>query len=82
MKWNLQKCIIRLHWYAEVTKGVFGLHFDCDNLGRKFNPTKCDFYPAHHILEDQFEALVLDAVRYVHTVNSKILFYIAIQDYM
>ncbi|KAJ7195396.1 hypothetical protein C8J57DRAFT_1738619 [Mycena rebaudengoi] len=42
-------------------KNIFGLHHDCELLERgKFNHEKCDFYPAHHILEDRFEALVLE----------------------
>jgi hypothetical protein len=68
MKWALQKCIFRLHWWDNAGKEIFGLHHDCDLLGRgKFNPVKCDFYPAHHILEDRFEALILDALRYVYS---------------
>ncbi|KAJ7794109.1 hypothetical protein B0H14DRAFT_2622160 [Mycena olivaceomarginata] len=39
----------------------YGLHHDVKLLPRnKFNPVKCDFYPAHHILEDRFQALMLD----------------------
>ncbi|KAF8221552.1 hypothetical protein L208DRAFT_1382213 [Tricholoma matsutake] len=64
MKWALQKCIFCLHWWDNAGKEIFGLHHDCDLLGcSKFNPVKCDFYPAHHILEDRFEALILDALR-------------------
>lgn len=70
MKWTLQKCIFRLHWWDNVGKSIFGLHHDCDLLGRgKFNPVKCDFYPAHHILEDRFDAFMLDALRYVAFSN-------------
>ncbi|TFK39190.1 hypothetical protein BDQ12DRAFT_698246 [Crucibulum laeve] len=66
MKWNWQKAIFRLHWWPEVQKGLFGLHHDCEILEReKFNAVKCDFYPAHHILEDRFEALVLHALRLI-----------------
>ncbi|KAK6995701.1 hypothetical protein R3P38DRAFT_2800870 [Favolaschia claudopus] len=64
LKWNWQKCIFRLHWHHELGTGIFGLHYDCQLLDRgKFNPEKCDFYPAHHILEDRFETVVLDALR-------------------
>jgi hypothetical protein len=64
LKWNWQKAIFRLHWVDATGKGIFGLHHDADLLTRdKFNPIKCDFYPAHHILEDRFEALLLDALR-------------------
>ncbi|KAJ7261503.1 hypothetical protein C8J57DRAFT_1634506 [Mycena rebaudengoi] len=64
LKWNWQKAIFRLHWYEPTGKGIFGLHHDCDLLTRdKFNHVKCDFYPAHHIFEDRFEALMLDALR-------------------
>lgn len=66
MKWALQKCIFRLHWADKVGKTIFGLRHDAELFSRgKFNPVKCDFYPAHHILKDQFDALVLDALRYV-----------------
>ncbi|KAJ6503193.1 hypothetical protein C8R47DRAFT_1249402 [Mycena vitilis] len=64
LRWNWQKAIIGLHWVDETGKDIFGLHHDVDLLARdKFNPTKCDFYPAHHILEDRFDALMLDALR-------------------
>ncbi|KAJ7691532.1 hypothetical protein B0H17DRAFT_1285787 [Mycena rosella] len=64
LKWAWQKSIIRLHWYPDLDKGTFGLHDDTVAMGReKYNPEKCDFYPTHHILEDRFEALVLDALR-------------------
>ncbi|KAF7341573.1 hypothetical protein MSAN_02054300 [Mycena sanguinolenta] len=64
LKWNWQKAIFRLHWYEPTGKGIFGLHHDVDLLSRtKFNHEKCEFYPAHHILEDRFDALMLDALR-------------------
>jgi hypothetical protein len=64
LKWNWQKAIFRLHWFEPTGKGIFGLHHDVNLLDRsKFNPAKCDFYPAHHILEDRFDALMLDALR-------------------
>ena len=73
MKWALQKSIFRLHWWGNVGKEIFGLHHDCDLLGHsKFNPLKCDFYPAHPILEDQFEALILDALRYVYYLGQSL----------
>ncbi|KAJ6614664.1 hypothetical protein B0H10DRAFT_1950487 [Mycena sp. CBHHK59/15] len=64
LKWNWQKAIFRHHWYDPVGKDIFGLHHNCDLLTRdKFNPVKCDFYLAHHILEDRFVALMLDCLR-------------------
>jgi hypothetical protein len=64
LKWNWQKAIFRLHWFEPIGKGIFGLHHDVDLLARtKFNHLKCEFYPAHHILEDCFDALMLDALR-------------------
>lgn len=64
LKWNWQKAIFRLHWHRDVGKGIFGLHHDAEVLERgKFNPDKCDFYPAHHILEDRFETVILEALR-------------------
>ncbi|KAJ7736001.1 hypothetical protein B0H14DRAFT_3097558 [Mycena olivaceomarginata] len=58
-RWALPKCIFRLHWHQAIGKGIFGLRHDCHLLERgKFNHEKCDFYPAHHILEDRFEAVV------------------------
>lgn len=67
LKWNWQKAIFRLHWFEPVGSTIFGLHHDCHDLRRdKFRPDKCDFYPAHHILEDRFDALMLDALRLVY----------------
>ncbi|KAK6972075.1 hypothetical protein R3P38DRAFT_2585508 [Favolaschia claudopus] len=66
LKWNWQKAIFRLHWHRDLGKDIFGLHHDCELLDRgKFNPDKCDFYPAHHILEDRFDAVLLDALRLI-----------------
>ncbi|KAJ7803474.1 hypothetical protein B0H14DRAFT_2613252 [Mycena olivaceomarginata] len=66
LKWAWQKAIFRLHWYPSLEKGTFGLHHDCVAMEReKFNHEKCDFYPAHHILEDCFECMVLDALRLI-----------------
>ncbi|KAJ6623852.1 hypothetical protein B0H10DRAFT_2328866 [Mycena sp. CBHHK59/15] len=66
LKWAWQKAIFWLHWYPDLDKGAFGLHHDTVCMGReKFNHDKCDFYPAHHILEDRFETLVLDALRLI-----------------
>ncbi|KAJ6544427.1 hypothetical protein B0H19DRAFT_1380669 [Mycena capillaripes] len=66
LKWNWQKAIFRLHWHRDLGKDIFGLHHDCELLERgKFNPDKCDFYPAHHILEDRFEAVILEGLRLV-----------------
>ncbi|KAJ7660020.1 hypothetical protein B0H14DRAFT_3701557 [Mycena olivaceomarginata] len=68
LKWNWQKAIFRLHWFEPTGKDIFGLHHDVDLLTRtKFNHLKCDFYPAHHILEDRFDALMLDALRWKKT---------------
>jgi hypothetical protein len=64
LKWAWQKAIFRLHWYGDLGKNIFGLHHDCELLERgTFNHEKCDFYPAHHILEDRFEALVLEGLQ-------------------
>ncbi|KAI0687975.1 hypothetical protein BC835DRAFT_1419524 [Cytidiella melzeri] len=66
MKWAWQKAIVRLHWYGELEKGTYGLHQDCHTLGRnKYNPVKCDFYPTHHLLQDSFEAMILEALRLI-----------------
>ncbi|KAJ7278256.1 hypothetical protein C8J57DRAFT_1576646 [Mycena rebaudengoi] len=63
LKWAWKEAIFKLHWYSELEKGTFGLHHDCVVMERdKFNHEKCDFYPAHHILEDRFESVVLDAL--------------------
>ncbi|KAK7025401.1 hypothetical protein VNI00_016038 [Paramarasmius palmivorus] len=61
LKWNWQKAIFKLLWLQD---SAMGLGNDTKKvLGRsKFNPEKCDFYPAHHILEDRFDALVLHAL--------------------
>ncbi|KAF8904824.1 hypothetical protein CPB85DRAFT_1416301 [Mucidula mucida] len=53
LKWNWQKAIFCLHWWQHSGKGIFGLHFDTNILGRdKFNPDCGDFYPSHAILKD------------------------------
>ncbi|KAK7023848.1 hypothetical protein R3P38DRAFT_2954526 [Favolaschia claudopus] len=66
LKWNWQKAIFRLHWHPDLGKDIFGLHHDCELLDRgKFNPKKCDFYPGHHILEDRFDAVVLQALHLI-----------------
>lgn len=66
MKWAWQKAIIRLHWSPKLEKGTYGLHYDCQRLGRKkYSPDKCEFYPTHHLLEDRFDTMVLEALRYV-----------------
>ncbi|KAK7046097.1 hypothetical protein VNI00_007098 [Paramarasmius palmivorus] len=61
MKWNWQKVIFKRLW---IPNSPFGLCHDTRNsLHRdKFNHEKCDFYQAHHILEDRFEALILHAL--------------------
>lgn len=65
MKWALMKAIFRLGCYLqEAGKDIFGLAHDIILLGReKYNTKKCDFYEGHAILQDRFEALVLDALR-------------------
>lgn len=66
-KWAWQKAIVKLHWFEGTEKGTYGLHRDARTLGRhKYNPVKCDFYPTHHLLNDCFETMVLDALRCVH----------------
>jgi hypothetical protein len=66
LKWNWLKAIFRLHWEKEIGKDVHGLRHDVNLLRReKFNPDKCDFYQGHHIIEDRFDALALEALRYV-----------------
>ncbi len=66
LKWNWQKAIFRMHWWPETGRNIFGLHADARVLGReKFNPDRGDFYPSHDLLEDQFETMVLDILRYV-----------------
>lgn len=76
LKWNWQKAIIRQHWWPDVGKQTFGLKHDVGLMGReKFNHEKCDFYQAHHILEDRFDAMVLHALRYAKSrtrFNSKL----------
>lgn len=62
-KYNYAKGIVRANWHLGIGRGIYGLHHDCSLLGRKFNPTKCDFYPMHKLLEVRFEALTLEAVR-------------------
>ncbi|KAF8174657.1 hypothetical protein K438DRAFT_1609227 [Mycena galopus ATCC 62051] len=63
LKWAWQKAILRLHWHLGLEKGTFGLHHNVVFIEHeKFNHNKCDFYPAHHILEDRFETLVLNTL--------------------
>ncbi len=71
MKWAWMKAIFRLGYRPDFTgRGVFGMYQDCVLLGReKFNHKTCDFYPGHGILLDRFEALVLEAFRYVVALN-------------
>ncbi|KIY52248.1 hypothetical protein FISHEDRAFT_35605 [Fistulina hepatica ATCC 64428] len=64
LKWNWQKAIVKLHWFKETGSRTFGLHHDADLLQRRnYNPDRCDFYPTHHLLEDTFDAHVLDILR-------------------
>ncbi|KAL0062940.1 hypothetical protein AAF712_010161 [Marasmius tenuissimus] len=64
MKWAWQKAIFKLHWQPMDAPG---LRRDTQDILRrdKFNADKCNFYPAHHILEDRFVALVLKAIRLI-----------------
>ncbi|EIM91498.1 uncharacterized protein STEHIDRAFT_49670 [Stereum hirsutum FP-91666 SS1] len=64
LKWNWQKNIFRLHWHDSTGATIFGLRHDSEVMERgKFNAEKCDFYPGHQILEDRFDAMMLDALR-------------------
>ncbi|KAK1225472.1 hypothetical protein PQX77_011585 [Marasmius sp. AFHP31] len=64
LKWNWQKAIFRILWKPDSKVGL--CHDTQVLLERcKFNHEKCDFYQAHHILEDRFDALVLHSLRLV-----------------
>lgn len=64
MKWAFLKAIFKAHWTPSTGKRLFGLHHDCDSLGRtKLNPTKCDFYPHHHAVVESFEISCLGILR-------------------
>ncbi|KAK0438273.1 hypothetical protein EV421DRAFT_1906809 [Armillaria borealis] len=65
LKWNWQKAIFRLHWFPLEGNKLYGLHRETVQIMErtKFNHEKCDFYPAHHILEDRFEAMILEALQ-------------------
>ncbi|KAF4575304.1 hypothetical protein EYR36_006663 [Pleurotus pulmonarius] len=64
MKWAFLKAIYKAHWTPSTGKHLYGLHRDCDTLGRtKLNPTKCDFYPHHHAVADTFETSCLGILR-------------------
>ncbi|GJF00723.1 hypothetical protein PsYK624_170210 [Phanerochaete sordida] len=62
-KWNNGKNIVQLNWAPTIEAGTFGLRHDCELLQRQLNPTKCDFYPMHGLLEVRFEALTLEGIR-------------------
>lgn len=64
-KYNWAKASLRLNWWTDLGKDIFGLHHDCELLGRKLNPNNADFYPMHGLLEVRYEALVLEALRWV-----------------
>lgn len=65
MKYNFQKAIFRENWVGGVGRQTYGLARDATILGReKFNAEKCDFFPGHRILEDRFEAMTIDILRY------------------
>ncbi|KAF9488156.1 hypothetical protein BDN71DRAFT_1513309 [Pleurotus eryngii] len=64
MKWVFLKAIYKAHWSPSTGKYLFGLHRDCNTLGRtKLNPTKCDFYPHHHAVVETFEISCLGILR-------------------
>ncbi|KDQ26195.1 hypothetical protein PLEOSDRAFT_1085428 [Pleurotus ostreatus PC15] len=64
MKWAFLKAIFKAHWTPGTGKRLFGLHRDCDSLGRtKLNPTKCDFYPHHRAVVESFEISCLGILR-------------------
>lgn len=70
MKWAELKGIFALNWWPDVGSQIYGLHHDVVLLGRtSFNPTKCDYYPAHDIIVDTFEARILDALRCAYFVH-------------
>lgn len=69
LKWNWMKAIFCLHWTKEFGKDAYGLRHDVHVLRReKFNSEKCDFYQGHHIIEDRFEAMILEALRCVISI--------------
>jgi hypothetical protein len=70
MKWAFLRSIFRLHWRVSTTSHAHGLAQDSDQLGRKINPKKVDFYPSHRLVEVRFHALVLGALRYVLRTRS------------
>ncbi|KAL0574504.1 hypothetical protein V5O48_007454 [Marasmius crinis-equi] len=72
MKWAWQKAIFRTHWSTVPSDA--GLRYDTYSIFRrdKFNHEKCDFYHAHHILEDRFVAMILEALRSLCEEKSKI----------
>ncbi|KAJ8699498.1 hypothetical protein PTI98_002608 [Pleurotus ostreatus] len=64
MKWAFLKAIYKAHWTPSTGKHLYGLHRDCNTLGRtKLNPTKCDFYPHHQAVADTFETSCLGILR-------------------
>ncbi|KAK0471235.1 hypothetical protein IW261DRAFT_1344746 [Armillaria novae-zelandiae] len=67
LKWNWQKAIFHLHWFPLDGNKLYGLHQETVEIMErtKFNHDKCNFYPAHHILEDHFEAMILEALRLI-----------------
>ncbi len=69
MKYTFQKSIIGHNWYPNISRGAFGLHHDAELMGRgKLNPANGEFYPMHHLLVDRFNAIILEALRYVNRV--------------
>ncbi|KAI4521076.1 hypothetical protein K525DRAFT_202170 [Schizophyllum commune Loenen D] len=66
LKWAWQKSIFSMHWWRDAFSDdkAQGLTKDINLLGRgKFNHEKCDFYPAHHILEDIFDTMICHSLR-------------------
>ena len=51
MKWAFLKGIYKAHWASRMGKGDIGLRFAADQLGRKINPDKVDFYPSYQLAE-------------------------------
>lgn len=65
LRYALLRCIYRLHWSPSVGTNVQGLAHDAAVLGRQINPKKCDYYPAHRLLQVSFESRVLYSARFV-----------------
>ncbi len=65
MKLAKQRGLFRLGYKSEFQgKLVFGMHHDAVLLGRE-HVKNDDFYPRHAFLSDRYDALTLEALRYV-----------------